>query len=149
LPDATVSVRSGSGVVFALVVIALFSRSPSLFTHAQFYAEDGTIWFAQAYNLGWLHSLTLPQAGYLNTMPRLAAALALLFPLNWAPLVMATVGLIIQSLPVTILLSSRCRTWAPLPTRMVLAAIYVAIPNAREFTSWSPIVCGIWLCVQS
>jgi len=61
-------------VVFALVVIALFSRSPSLFTHAQFYAEDGTIWFAQAYNLGWLHSLTLPQAGYLNTMPRLAAA---------------------------------------------------------------------------
>ena len=119
-------------VVFGLVVIALFSRSPSLFTHAQFYAEDGAIFFAQAYNLGWLHSLSLPQAGYFNTMPRLAAGLALLFPLDWAPLVMAAVGLLIQSLPVTILLSSRCRAWAPLPTRIVLAAIYVAIPNARE-----------------
>ena len=75
-------------VAFVLVVIALFCRSPRLLTHAQFYAEDGTIWFAQAYNDGWLHSLLLPQAGYLNTMPRLAAGLALLVPLTWAPLVM-------------------------------------------------------------
>ncbi len=142
-------------VVFALVVIALFSRSPSLLTHAQFYAEDGTIWFAQAYNLGWLHALLLPQAGYLNTMPRLAAGLALLFPLSWAPLVMATVGLLIQSLPVTILLSSRCRTWAPLPTRMVLAAIYVAIPNAREIhivvtnSMWHLAVCAVLIAFAS
>lgn len=119
-------------VVFSLVVIALFSRNPSLLAHAQFYAEDGSIWFAQAYNLGWLHSLVVTQAGYLNTMPRLAAGLALLVPIGYAPFVMATVGLLVQSLPVTILLSSRCRAWAPLPTRMVLAAIYVAIPNSRE-----------------
>jgi hypothetical protein len=119
-------------VVFGVVAVALFSRSPSLLTHAQFYAEDGEIWFAQAYNTGWLHSLLLPQAGYLNTMPRLGAGLALLFPFGWTPTVMAIVGLLIQSLPVTILLSSRCRNWAPLTTRMVLAAIYVAIPNARE-----------------
>ena len=83
-------------------------------------------------------------------MPRLAAGLALLFPLNWAPLVMATVGLLIQSLPVTILLSSRCRAWAPLPTRIVLAAIYVAIPNAREIhivatnTMWHLAVSQSW-----
>lgn len=142
-------------VVFGLVAIALFSRNPSLFTHAQFYAEDGAIWFAQAYNLGWLHSLSLPQAGYLNTMPRLAAGLALLFPLNWAPLVMATVGLVIQSLPVTIVLSSRCRAWAPLPTRMVLAAIYVAIPNAREIhivvtnSMWHLAVCAVLIAFAS
>ena len=119
-------------VVFGLVLISLFSRLPSLLTHAQFYAEDGTIWFAQAYDGGWLHSLMVPQAGYLNTMPRLGAGLALLFHLQRAPLVMSIVGIVIQSLPVTILLSPRCRNWAPLPTRMLLAAIYVAIPNARE-----------------
>ena len=33
--------------VFGLVVVALFSRSPTLLTHAQFYAEDGAIWSAQ------------------------------------------------------------------------------------------------------
>lgn len=119
-------------LVFCLVMIALFCRSPRMLTHAQFCAEDGTIWFAQAYNGGWLHSLTLPQAGYLNTMPRLAAGLALLVPLQWAPLVMAIVGVISQALPVPILLSPRLRTLAELPTRMMLAAIYVALPNASE-----------------
>lgn len=126
--------RNGLGlgwqiVVFGLVLIALFSRCPSRITQAQFYAEDGTIWFAQAYNGGWLHSLVLPQAGYLNTMPRLGAALALLFPLRWAPLVMAIAGMLIQAVPVPILLSQRCREWAPLPTRLGLAALYIALPN--------------------
>jgi hypothetical protein len=118
--------------VFGMVMIALFCRSPRLLTHAQFYAEDGTIWFAQAYNGGWLHSLSLPQAGYLNTMPRIAAGLALLVPLAWAPLVMALTGMLVQGLPVPLLLSERLRNWASLPTRMLLAAIYVALPNARE-----------------
>jgi hypothetical protein len=119
-------------VIFAAVLIALFSKCPSLLTHAQFYAEDGMIWFAQAYNLGWLHSLFLPQVGYLNIAPRLGSGLALLFPLKWAPLVMTIVGMLVQVLPVPILLSSRCRNWATLPTRMLLAFLYVALPSSRE-----------------
>jgi hypothetical protein len=119
-------------VVFLLVMIALFSRCPSRLTQAQFYAEDGTYWFAQAYNSGWLHSLTLPDGGYLNTLQRLGAGVALLFPLRWAPLVTVLIGMSLQALPVTILLSSRCRNWGPLPLRLVYAAVYVAIPNSRE-----------------
>jgi hypothetical protein len=122
----------GQCVVFVLVLIAQFSRRPSLLTHAQFYAEDGMIWFAQAYNFGWLHSLFLPQVGYLNVVPRLGAGLALLVPLQCAPLVMAIVGLLIQALPVPILLSARCSNWASLPDRLLLAAIYVALPGTRE-----------------
>ena len=122
----------GQTVIFGAVLIALFSRCPSLLTHAQFYAEDGMMWFAQAYNLGWLHSLFLPQAGYLNIAPRLGSGLALLLPLRWAPLVMVTVSLFIQALPVPILLSSRCRNWASLPTRMLLAFLYIALPSSRE-----------------
>ncbi len=119
-------------LVFGLAIIALFFRCPRLLTHAQFYAEDGTIWFAQAYNDGWMASLALPQAGYLNTMPRIAAGLALLAPLLQAPLIMAVVGLLVQGLPVPILLSSRLRNWGSLPMRMLLAAIYIALPNTRE-----------------
>jgi hypothetical protein len=119
-------------LVFVLVMIALFSRCPSRLTHAQFYAEDGMFWFAQAYNLGWLHSLTLPDGGYLNTLQRLGAGLALLVPFQWAPLVMVAIGMSIQALPVTILLSPRCRNWGPLPLRLLMAAVYVAIPNSRE-----------------
>jgi hypothetical protein len=119
-------------VVFTLVFLALFSRRPSLLTHAQFYAEDGMFLYAQAYNLGWLHSLFLPQVGYLIVAARLGTGLALLAPLQWAPLVMAIVGLLIQALPVPILLSARCRNWAPLPMRLWMAAIYVALPSSRE-----------------
>ena len=119
-------------VAFGAVLVALFSRRPSLLTQAQFYAEDGMIWFAEAYNLGWLRTLFLPQVGYLTIVPRLGSGLALLVPLRWAPLVMNILGMLIQVLPVPILLSSRCRNWASLPTRILLALLYVALPSSSE-----------------
>lgn len=119
-------------VAFCLALLAIFSREPSLFTRPQFWAEDGSYWFAQAYNGGWLHSLTQPLGGYLNTLQRIGAGLALVVPFRWAPLVMNLEGLFLQALPVVILLSSRCRNWAPLSLRLLFAIVYVAIPNARE-----------------
>ncbi len=118
--------------VFVLVLLAFVTRRPGLFLQAQFYAEDGLIWFAQAYNAGWLHSLTLPDGGYLNTLQRLVAGAALLVPFRWAPLVMAIAGLLLQVLPVTLLLSARCRSWGPLFLRCVFAVIYVVLPNSLE-----------------
>lgn len=117
---------------FIIACVLTFLRGPSLFTHPQFWAEDGSRWYAQAYNLGWLHSLALPDGGYLNTLQRLGGGFALLVPFRWAPLPMAFVGLLCQALPVPILLSARCRNWASLPLRLAFALIYIAIPNARE-----------------
>jgi hypothetical protein len=122
----------GQLVICALTLLALFSRCPYLLTHTQFYAEDGTVWYAQAYNSGWLHSLTLPGAGYLNTLQRLVAGPSLFLPLRHVPFFMTFCGLLIHGLPVAILLSSRCRRWAPLSLRLLFAALYIAIPNARE-----------------
>lgn len=119
-------------LVFALALIVIVLRDISLFRNPQFYAEDGAVWYAQAYNGGWWHSLLNPDGGYLNTLQRLAAGAALLVPFRWAPLVMATAGLLIQALPVPILLSERCRNWSPLPVRMAFAAGYVLLPDARE-----------------
>lgn len=119
-------------VSFVVASLAIFSRDPSLFTHTQFYAEDATAWYAQAYSLGWLHSLLLPHAGYLSTIERLTADLTLALPLRWAPLPMMIVGLLVQALPVPILLSSACRNWTTLPMRLAFAAAYVAMPNTAE-----------------
>jgi hypothetical protein len=124
--------HSAQLMVFGLILLALFSRWPSLFIHAQFYAEDGPVWYAQAYNSGWVQSLLIPQAGYLQTLPRLGAGLALLVPLRHAPLAMVIIGALIQVLPAMILLSERCRTWAPLSTRVLFATVYVALPNTKE-----------------
>ncbi len=119
-------------LVFLCVLAAIFSRRPDMFLHAQFYAEDGTCWYAQAYNFHWLHSLLIQQAGYMQTFPRLVAGLTLLFPIRFAPLLMNVAGALIQVLPVTALLSSRCRTFGTLPMRILMAGIYVAMPDASE-----------------
>jgi hypothetical protein len=119
-------------VVFLAALVAIFSRLPGTLLHPQFFAEDGWVWYQQAYNLHWFRSLGITQAGYLQTLPRLVAGVTLLFPMQWAPLVMNLAGAVVQALPVTALLSRRCTPWGPLPVRMLMGVIYVAIPNAPE-----------------
>jgi hypothetical protein len=118
--------------IFAVTLLAIFSRLPGALLHPQFFAEDGWTWYQQAYNLHWLPSLGIPQAGYMQTFPRLVTGLALLFPMQWAPLVMTLAGAVIQALPVIALLSHRCAPWGPLRVRMWMAALYIAIPDAPE-----------------
>lgn len=117
---------------FLFAVLLIVSRRPDAVTRAQFYAEDGLVWYAQAYALGPWHALLQPRDGYWQTLPRLAAALALLFPLAKAPLVMNVAGLLVQALPVPILVSSRLQTWIGFPQRLLMAATYLALPNAAE-----------------
>ena len=91
--------------VFLAALVAIFTRLPGAFLHPQFFAEDGWVWYQQAYNLGGWRSLGIAQAGYLQTLPRLVADATLLFPMQWAPLIMNLSGAVIQALPVTALLS--------------------------------------------
>jgi hypothetical protein len=119
-------------VVFLAALAAIFTRLPGAFLHPQFFAEDGWVWYQQAYNLHWLRSLGIAQAGYLQTLPRLVAGVTLLLPMQWAPLIMNLAGAVIQALPVTALLSRRCAPWGPLRVRMLMAALYIAIPDAPE-----------------
>jgi hypothetical protein len=119
-------------LVFAIAILAIVSRRPDAIFNAQFFGEDGTIWFRDAYALGWLSPLFSSQNGYFQTLPRLAAALALLAPFQFAPLVMNLAGLTFQVLPVNILLSPLCANWAPLSVRAWMAAAYIALPNTRE-----------------
>src|ERR1700735_3137423 len=90
---------------FLAALLAVFSRLPGAFLHPQFFAEDGWVWYQQAYNLHWLRSLTIPQAGYIQMLPRLVAGVTLLFPMQWAPMLMNWCGAVAQVLPVTALLS--------------------------------------------
>jgi hypothetical protein len=131
--EATEGVSFGWQVAaFLASLLAVFSRLPGAFLHPQFFAEDGWVWYQQAYNLHWLRSLSIPQAGYIQMLPRLVAGVTLLFPMQWAPMLMNWCGAVVQVLPVTALLSRRCATWGPLPLRILMAVIYIAIPDAPE-----------------
>jgi hypothetical protein len=118
--------------VVCAAIALIFSRQPDVFLHAQFYAEDGKIWFADAYNNGWFASLFRAQDGYFQTLPRLAAALSLIAPISLAPLVMNLAGLFIQILPVPLLFSRRFSAWGSLSLRATLAFTYLAMPNSSE-----------------
>ncbi len=118
-------------LVFCAAVAVIVARRPDAIFHAQFFAEDGTIWYAQAYNSGFA-SLFAPYRGYYNLLPRLAGLLALLFPLQFVPLLLNTVAIIIQAIPVNLLLSSRASGLGSSRVRAYLAVLYLLLPNSRE-----------------
>ncbi len=128
---------TGSKLVLGIGLLLLFTaiivlRDPATVKNPQFYAEDGRVWYANAYNLGGLHALTLPEGGYLNTLPRIVAWLSLLVPFSRAPLVMNLCGVLVQALPALYIVSTRCCWIGPVSMRAAYAAIYLLLPNSRE-----------------
>jgi hypothetical protein len=119
--------------LFSFAILVL--RRPDAVFHAQFWAEDGKVFFADAYNTGWWGSLFHTNVGYFHALPRIGAALALLVPLSRAPLVLNLIALAAQALPVNMLISSRSSAWGTLRYRAILAAIYLALPNCRELSA--------------
>src|SRR3954447_3150542 len=117
---------------FLIAALAVISRRPDALFNPQFFAEDGNIWFADAYNYGWLQALAMTHTGYFQTLPRLGAALALAVPLQHAPWVTNLIGLLLQVAPAIFLLSRRASNWAPLRIRILMAAAYIALPNTSE-----------------
>jgi hypothetical protein len=129
-------------VVFLLVLIILASRQPDAIFHAQFVAEDGKVWYPDAYNLGWWHALFLPFSGIFQTVPRIGASFAQLVPLSVAPLVLTIFQFILLALPVNFLLSRRSSAWGSLGFRACLAAAYLALPDCTEIAYGSN--CAQW-----
>lgn len=119
-------------VAFLLGFALVISRRPDAVFHAQFWNEDGHVFFADAYNFGWWSALFRTYEGYYHALPRIGADIALLFPLQLAPLVLNLIAICVQVAPVNLLLSSRLSMWGSLRTRMLLAGVYLALPNSFE-----------------
>lgn len=117
-------------VAFAVAFALVVSRRPDALFHAQFTAEDGAWWYAQAHDMGGLRAMAVPYRNYLHTVPRLAGWLALVVPLLRAPLVMNVAAISAEAATAAFLCSSRLaaavpRAWA----RVLLALLYVGLPN--------------------
>lgn len=120
-------------LVFALLGLLLLARQPEDLLRPQFNAEEGSIFFQQAYNDGFWSTLFAPASGYFHLTLRLTAGLALLVPLELAPLVFKLVAFAIQMLPVAYLLAADVPGFVATPLfRVLAAAVYVAGPNSME-----------------
>jgi hypothetical protein len=140
-------------VIFLVAFAVIVSRRPDAVFHPQFYSEDGYVWFADAYNLGWWPALFRTWAGYFQTLPRLVASLALLVPFSRVPLLLNIAAIFFQILPANLLLSSRSSVWGSLRFRIILASMYLVLPNCDEVyrgitnAQWSLVLCVFMLLV--
>jgi len=117
-------------LLFVAGLIILLARRPEGIFSPQFFAEDGAIFFRDAYQLQLYQALISPHAGYHNLLPRLGAELATLFPLSYSPFFYNAISLLIASF---------CLSWIYLPhfrhlvaddsARFVLAFLYFLLPN--------------------
>ncbi len=118
---------------FLLCALLLFSRRPDTITNAQFWAEDGAVWYTDGYDVGLTQTIFRTYAGYLAVMHRLVAAGAALLPFHFAPLIFNILGLLFLLLPVILIVSKRFA--AIIPYRLLaiaIAVIYVGIMNNDE-----------------
>jgi hypothetical protein len=152
-------------IMFTIAFTLVVARRPDALFNAQFYAEDGTVWYADAYNRGAITTLLVPYAGYLTFIQRLGAALSQNFPLMWAPLIFNLIAIVIQILPALFITSSRFSKLIPnIKSRLFLGFLYLALPNSFEIhanltnTQWhlavlaymvvaaKPSNCNMWRC---
>lgn len=134
----------GSNVNYALLLIAAgiaaflitASHRPDAVLDPQFWAEDGKMWYQQAYNNGWLTALFTPEAGYYQTISRIVAAASLLLPLAWAPAFFNITAITAKSIAAVFITSRRMSDAIPdVRARLVLAFFYAAIPASYETTA--------------
>jgi hypothetical protein len=143
------------GAIFLLACAVIVLRRPDAVFNAQFWNEDGRVFFADAYNFGGWAALFRSYEGYLHALPRLGASLALLVPLSFAPLVMNLIAIGVQALPASILFLSRSSAWGSLRYRALLAGIYLVLPNCWEINAnitnsqWTMALCVFLLLVAS
>src|SRR5262245_40181948 len=100
-------------LVFAGSFLIIVWRRPQAIFLPQFWAEDGRVWYAEAYNYGIIYSLTDSEAGYFQTISRLVALFAQAFPLEYAPLIFNLSAISIHALIAVFIVSSRTAHLVP------------------------------------
>lgn len=117
--------------LFVVIFLIFALRRPELINNPYFWAEDGAVWYSQAYNIGPIHSLILPQSGYYQTISKLVASASLAVPLYAAPLFFNVIAICIRTFVVLYLLSSRMKDF-PIIGRFIVATYMVLMPNISE-----------------
>jgi hypothetical protein len=113
--------------------LLIFLRRPDALLNPQFLAEDGTSFYADAYNLGGLRALFLPIAGYLLVSDRLVGLIAVIFPVAWGPAIFNVCAILMEVAPVAFLLTRRLDHLIPnWYARGAIAFLYLAMPNSFE-----------------
>src|SRR4051812_38376463 len=110
----------------AVILLVYCIRSAPFLLNAQFWAEDGVVYFQDAWNNG-LSTVFKPYAGYYCSISRIIALIGAQFPVEQGPLVFALITFVLQALPLCLIFSERTSAIFPKESlRFAFAFIYVA-----------------------
>ena len=105
---------------------------PEIVFSGRFYAEEGSIFFHNAWKLPWYEALVAPLGGYLNIVATSATVLARhLVSIELAPYVTIIISLLFQLCPLILLLTSE-EPWLNSRNTIVLALLLVITPPVSE-----------------
>ena len=82
--------------LFFLILFLIFYRSPYIFIHGRFVAEEGSVYFANAFKNNFINTIFFIDylSGYLNFWANLSSFFASIPAIEYAPLVTVYLSLI-------------------------------------------------------
>lgn len=128
-------IKSNDLIIKILLFISIFAiiimRRPDIITHAQPWAEDGTIWLQDIYNNGLFDSIIRPQNGYYQTIAKLIYSISLIFGVENAPLVANILSTLIRVFFVFFVISKRF-SYIDIKFRAAFICYFLLMPNISE-----------------
>lgn len=129
-----------TAILYSIFAAAAFlitiSHRPDSILNPQFWAEDGKMWYQQAYNNGVIASIFTTEAGYFQTISRLVASLSQLAPLAYAPLIFNFAAISAKVIVAMFMVSPRLeKAVSSVWVRALLAFIYLGLPHSFETTA--------------
>jgi len=85
-------------ILFLIILVIIFYRSPHILLNGRFIAEEGSYWFRNSYIFGSLAGLTQINwaSSYFHLWPNIASVFATFVPLEYSPLVTVYFALIVK-----------------------------------------------------
>ncbi len=141
-------------VIFAMLVCL---RMPQIIIKGRFWAEEGTVFFHNAWTMKPAEVLLISFGGYLNLIANASTLAARwLLPLRLAPYLTILVGLLFQLCAPLLLLTARDRWLESVYVRIVALFLLLLIPGAEEIWLQTlhcqfqlALCCGIILALET
>lgn len=122
-------------LLLGIFAFFLCLRSPEILIKGRFWAEEGTVFFHNAWTCSFTTALFTSYGGYLNLATNAATLLAFwLAPLPQAPYVTIAIGLAFQLLPLYLLLTAREAWLADFKTRVWATLLLLLVPETSEIS---------------
>ena len=125
-------------ILFILIILLAFFKSPFIFLNGRFVAEEGSYWFFNSYFNGPISGLfqIYTENGYFNLWPNIASVFATLVPLEVSPYVTVYFAFLVKIYLFTFIIFQNSIFLKTNFEKIIAALIVLASP---------PMVAEVWL----